>query len=57
MLSFRNLIEIVCEEFSINPKTIIKLRKLPNTKLRRDIEVIRLDDYQGRAFGKSDYLL
>ena len=46
MLSFRNLIDIICEEFSINPKTIIKLRKLPNTKLRRDIEVVRLEDYQ-----------
>ena len=45
-LSFRNLVEIICEEFSVNPKTIVKLRKLPNTKLRRDVEVQRLEDYQ-----------
>jgi len=45
-LSFRNLVEIICDEFSVNPKTIVKLRKLPNTKLRRDIEVQRLEDYQ-----------
>ena len=45
-LSFRNLVEIICDELSVNPKTIVKLRKLPNTKLRRDIEVQRLEDYQ-----------
>ena len=45
-LSFRNLVEIICDELSVDPKTIVKLRKLPNTKLRRDIEVQRLEDYQ-----------
>lgn len=45
-LTFRKLIEAICEEFSIDPKTIVKLRKLPNTKLRRDIEVQRMEDYQ-----------
>lgn len=45
-LTFRKLVEVVCEEFSINPEAIVKLRKLPNTKLRRDIEVQRMNDYQ-----------
>lgn len=45
-LSFRKLVEVFAEEFSINPKSIIKIRKLPNTKLRRDVEVYRLEDYQ-----------
>ena len=45
-LTFRKLIEVICEEFSIDPKMIVKLRKLPNTKLRRDIEVQRMEDYQ-----------
>ena len=45
-LTFRRLVEAICEEFSIDPKTIVKLRKLPNTKLRRDVEVQRMEDYQ-----------
>ena len=44
-LTFRKLIDSVCEEFSIDPKLIIKIRKMPNTKLRRDVEVQRLEDY------------
>ena len=45
-LTFRGLIEVVCEEFSVDPRGIVKIRKLPNTKLRRDAEVRRLQDYQ-----------
>eukprot|EP00095_Tigriopus_kingsejongensis_P001698 maker-scaffold1305_size49401-snap-gene-0.16 protein:Tk01698 transcript:maker-scaffold1305_size49401-snap-gene-0.16-mRNA-1 annotation:"ankyrin repeat domain 40" len=45
-LSFRKLIDVICEEFTVNPLTVLKVRKLPNTKLRRDVEVQRLDNYQ-----------
>ena len=45
-LSFRKLIDVICGEFSIDPSIIVKIRKLPNTKLRRDVEVLRLSDYQ-----------
>ncbi len=45
-LTFRRLIEVICEEFSVDPKIIVKIRKLPNTKLRRDVEIQRLLDYQ-----------
>lgn len=45
-LTFRSLIEAICEEFSIDPSIIIKIRKLPNTKIRRDVEVQRMVDYQ-----------
>jgi hypothetical protein len=45
-LTFRNLIETVCEEFAIHPGSVVKVRKLPNTKLRRDVEIQRLKDYQ-----------
>ena len=53
-LSFRKLIDMTCEEFSINPKTIIKIRKLPNTKMRRDVEVQRLKDYEEIEFEVAD---
>ena len=53
-LSFRKLIDVTCEEFSINPKTIIKIRKLPNTKIRRDVEVQRLKDYEEIEFEVAD---
>ncbi|XP_059095348.1 ankyrin repeat domain-containing protein 40-like [Tigriopus californicus] len=45
-LSFRRVIDVICDEFSVNPLTVLKVRKLPNTKLRRDVEVQRLADYQ-----------
>ncbi len=45
-LSFRRLVDVVCEEFSIDPNSIVKIRKLPNTRLRRDAEIQRLNDYQ-----------
>lgn len=45
-LSFRRVIDVICDEFSVNPLTVLKVRKLPNTKLRRDVEVQRLEDYQ-----------
>ncbi len=45
-LTFRGLVDAVCEEFSIDPKIVVKIRKLPNTRMRRDVEVQRLTDYQ-----------
>lgn len=44
-LTFRKLIDVLCEEFSIDPGAIVKIRKLPDTKMRRDAEVRRLADY------------
>ena len=40
------LIEICCQELCITPNDIIKVRKLPNTILRKDKDVMRLKDFQ-----------
>ena len=44
-LTFTNLIYVICEEFSVEAAKVVKVRKLPNTKLRRDAEVARMQDY------------
>ena len=35
----------MCKEIGVNPHTVERIRKLPNTKLRRDVEVHRLENY------------
>ena len=45
-LTFNDLKRIMCEELNISAETVERLRKLPNTKLRRDIDVQRLTDYE-----------
>jgi len=45
-LTYRNLIKLCCDELEINEAQVEKLRKLPNTKIRRDKDVQRLQNYQ-----------
>ena len=41
-----DLKELLCHELKVNnPDMVERIRKLPNTRLRRDIEVSRLEDY------------
>ena len=42
IFSFQNL---MCQELGVNSDTVERIRKLPDTKLRRDVEVRRLEDY------------
>ncbi|XP_014207388.1 ankyrin repeat domain-containing protein 40 isoform X1 [Copidosoma floridanum] len=45
-LTYQNLIKLCCDELGINQAQIAKLRKLPNTRIRRDKDVDRLQNYQ-----------
>ncbi|XP_035735051.1 ankyrin repeat domain-containing protein 40-like [Vespa mandarinia] len=45
-LTYQTLIQICCEEFGLCPYQILKLRKLPNTKLRKDKDIKRLQHFQ-----------
>lgn len=45
-LTFANLLRTCCDELGADLKRVRKLRKLPNTILRKDKEVQRLSDYQ-----------
>lgn len=45
-LTFANLLRTCCDELGADFKRVRKLRKLPNTILRKDKEVQRLSDYQ-----------
>ena len=44
-LKLHSLIVALCEELEVQTKMVEKVRKLPNTRMRRDIEVRRLQDY------------
>jgi len=44
-LNLPDLKEIMCHELEVKSPAIERIRKLPNTRLRRDIEVTRLVDY------------
>ena len=37
--------DLMCQELGVNSDTVERIRKLPDTKLRRDVEVRRLEDY------------
>ena len=41
-----NLVLTCCRELNCEPQSIIKLRKLPNTIIRKDKDVWRLTDFQ-----------
>ena len=43
--TFRALVELLCAELSVDPVAVIKVRKLPNTILRKDKDIARLRDY------------
>ena len=44
-LTFENLLNVMCHELQVDRKLIQKVRKLPNTKMRKDKDVKRLRDY------------
>ncbi|KOX68897.1 Ankyrin repeat domain-containing protein 40 [Melipona quadrifasciata] len=43
-LTYQALIRICCQELNVDPNQIIKLRKLPNTRLRKDEDIQRLQN-------------
>uniref|UniRef100_A0A2K5MEH7 ANKRD40 C-terminal like n=1 Tax=Cercocebus atys TaxID=9531 RepID=A0A2K5MEH7_CERAT len=45
-LSYQNLLKVSCCELGINPEQVEKIRKLPNTLLRKDNDIRRLQDSQ-----------
>lgn len=45
-LNFDYVLSTICRELSVNPSTVHKLRKLPNTIVRKDKDVHRLVDFQ-----------
>uniref|UniRef100_A0A8C3WDB4 ANKRD40 C-terminal like n=1 Tax=Catagonus wagneri TaxID=51154 RepID=A0A8C3WDB4_9CETA len=45
-LSYQNLLKVSCYEMGINPEQVEKIRKLPNTLLRKDKDILRLQDFQ-----------
>ncbi|XP_076243149.1 uncharacterized protein LOC143184648 [Calliopsis andreniformis] len=45
-LTYQGLIRTCCQELSIDPNQIVKLRKLPNTRLRKDKDIQRLQNFQ-----------
>ena len=45
-LTYQALLQVSCQELGIDESQVIKLRKLPNTKIRRDKDVERLDNFQ-----------
>lgn len=45
-LSYQNLLKVSCCELGINPEQVEKIRKLPNTLLRKDKDILRLRDSQ-----------
>lgn len=45
-LTFEKLVKVCCEELNINAQSITKIRKLPNTILRKDKDIQRLKNFQ-----------
>lgn len=45
-LTYRALLYLCCMELDLKPQQIQKLRKLPNTRLRKDKDIQRLQDFQ-----------
>ncbi|CAH1273894.1 ANKRD40 [Branchiostoma lanceolatum] len=45
-LTFRDLLAACCRELQVQPEKVQKIRKLPNTMLRKDKDVTRLHDFQ-----------
>lgn len=46
LLTYQNLTNVCCEELDIRSDRIKKIRKLPNTVLRKDKDVMRLQPFQ-----------
>ncbi|NWH57756.1 ANR40 protein, partial [Geococcyx californianus] len=45
-LTYQELLRVSCQELGVNPEHVQKIRKLPNTMLRKDKDVARLQDFQ-----------
>ncbi|XP_072098330.1 ankyrin repeat domain-containing protein 40 isoform X1 [Mobula birostris] len=45
-LTYEVLLRVTCQELGIGPDRVERIRKLPNTLLRKDKDVTRLQDYQ-----------
>ncbi|XP_014804918.1 PREDICTED: ankyrin repeat domain-containing protein 40 [Calidris pugnax] len=45
-LTYKELLRVSCHELGVNPEHVQKIRKLPNTMLRKDKDVARLQDFQ-----------
>ncbi|XP_064251929.1 ankyrin repeat domain-containing protein 40-like isoform X2 [Passer domesticus] len=45
-LTYQDLLRVSCCELGVNPEQVEKIRKLPNTLLRNDKDVARLQDFQ-----------
>ncbi|XP_012232736.1 ankyrin repeat domain-containing protein 40-like [Linepithema humile] len=45
-LTYRALLYLCCMELDLKPQQIQKLRKLPNTRLRKDKDIQRLQNFQ-----------
>ncbi|XP_054501317.1 putative ANKRD40 C-terminal-like protein isoform X2 [Agelaius tricolor] len=45
-LTYQDLLRVSCCELGVNPEEVEKIRKLPNTLLRKDKDVARLQDFQ-----------
>lgn len=45
-LTYQALVEKCCEELEVDAKDVVKVRKLPNTIMRKDKDVQRLSDFQ-----------
>ena len=45
-LTFSALVSLLTRELAIDRKSIYKIRKLPNTILRKDKDIKRLQDFQ-----------
>ncbi|NXE15380.1 ANR40 protein, partial [Lophotis ruficrista] len=45
-LTYKELLRVSCRELGVNPEHVQKIRKLPNTVLRKDKDVARLQDFQ-----------
>ncbi len=45
-LSFNNLFSLMCEELQVSKEMVLKVRKLPDTVLRKDKDVRRLVNFQ-----------
>ncbi|KAG7189466.1 hypothetical protein KM043_017161 [Ampulex compressa] len=45
-LSYQSLMRVCCQELNLGPNQVVKLRKLPNTRLRKDKDIQRLQNFQ-----------
>ncbi|KFO78445.1 Ankyrin repeat domain-containing protein 40, partial [Cuculus canorus] len=45
-LTYEDLLRVSCCELGVKPEQVEKIRKLPNTLVRKDKDVARLQDFQ-----------